>query len=377
MVKLKIPFADLLPPLSTEEFDALKKDIEANGVRDKIIRSEDGEILDGHHRYKIKKSAPTHTIKGSGKWSDEQKQAYVIATGFKRRNLSPDQKRELTTKQKKLCKALREQDAKQWTQQRLASMSGVSRQAVAKWFDGNNATGCNASKPDARVKLNQDAKDDVAVRVDAGESQEQVAADFGVTTRTVRTAVKAKKDKKKKAKARKAATRALPKDKFNLIYADPPWRYEHSKTDSRKIENQYPTLSLEEICKLGIPAIAAKDAILFLWATSPKLAEAMQVIDSWGFEYKTCMVWIKNKIGMGYHVRQKHELLLIATKGSPGVPDEKNRPSSVIQAARGKHSEKPDKVYSLIEKMYPDVKRVELFARRTRRGWDSWGNEVT
>lgn len=161
---------------------------------------------------------------------------------------------------------------------------------------------------------------------------------------------------------------------FDVLYADPPWRYEHVKTDSRAIENQYPTMPLDEICALEPPVL--DDAVLFLWATSPKLAESMQVLDGWGFEYRTCMVWVKDKIGMGYYARQQHELLLIAVRGHIPTPEPSDRPPSVIQAPRTEHSVKPDVFYTLIEAMYPGRRYGEMFARRSRIGWGSWGNQV-
>jgi N6-adenosine-specific RNA methylase IME4 len=163
--------------------------------------------------------------------------------------------------------------------------------------------------------------------------------------------------------------------RFPVLYADPPWRYEHVKTNSRSIENQYPTMELSEICGLKVASIATPDAILFLWATSPKLAEAMKVLEAWGFTYRTCMVWVKNKVGMGYYARQQHELLLIATIGSPPVPPESARPSSVVTRPRGEHSAKPPVFYEIIERMYPELKRIELFCRAPREGWTAWGNQ--
>jgi ParB/RepB/Spo0J family partition protein len=165
-----------------------------------------------------------------------------------------------------------------------------------------------------------------------------------------------------------------PCGEYSVIYADPPWRYEFSETNSREVENQYPTMTLEDIQHLPIPA--AKDCVLFLWATSPKLAEAMTVIDMWGFTYRTCGVWIKPSIGMGYYLRQRHELLLIATLGKPGVPDSSDRFDSVIEAPRSKHSEKPPIVYEMIETMYPHATRIELFCRTPRDGWAVWGRDA-
>lgn len=161
---------------------------------------------------------------------------------------------------------------------------------------------------------------------------------------------------------------------FNLVLADPPWRYEHVKTESRAIENQYPTMGLAEIAALKVPA--ADDCVLFLWATSPKLAEAIGVIAGWGFTYRTCAVWDKEVIGMGYYFRQQHELLLVATRGEPGPPQEDSRLSSVIRSRRGKHSAKPEIVYEILERMYPHAARLELFARNQREGWTSWGNQL-
>jgi len=168
----------------------------------------------------------------------------------------------------------------------------------------------------------------------------------------------------------------LPVGVFNVIYADPPWQYDFSRSPTRAIENQYPTMELEQIKKMPFPAIA-EDAVLLMWATSPKLKDALEVVDAWGFEYKTNMVWVKDKIGMGYYARQQHELLLIAGKGRSVVPKEEDRPPSIIEAPRLEHSSKPPEVRDIIQGMYPNGKAIELFARERLSGyWTSWGNEA-
>lgn len=164
--------------------------------------------------------------------------------------------------------------------------------------------------------------------------------------------------------------------KFSVLYCDPPWEYEHSISKSRDIENQYPTMSLEKICALPIHDISQPDSVLFMWATSPKLLEAMSVISAWGFEYRTCAVWDKEIIGMGYYFRQQHELLLVSVRGNLPLPLPAHRPSSVIKEKRGKHSAKPEIVYKILETMYPDFPKIELFSRLKREGWSSWGNEI-
>jgi len=164
--------------------------------------------------------------------------------------------------------------------------------------------------------------------------------------------------------------------KYNVIYADPPWRYDYSVSTSREIENQYPTMNIEDICNLPVGEIASPDSILFMWGTSPKLAEAMRVIEAWGFTYKTCAVWVKDKIGMGYYFRQQHELLLVATKGNIPAPAPDARVSSVIDGDRTEHSKKPFIVYEIIENMYGDLPKIELFCRNPQPGWDVWGNQA-
>lgn len=166
-------------------------------------------------------------------------------------------------------------------------------------------------------------------------------------------------------------------ERFPIIYGDPPWRYEHVASESRAIENQYPTMALEEICDLKIgDAIATDDAVLFLWATAPKLLEAMRVIEAWGFTYRTNIVWDKEAIGMGYWARIQHELLLIATRGEPPAPPPEARFPSVVRVKRSKkHSQKPELFAERIEQMFPTLPRVELFARAPRAGWTAWGNQ--
>lgn len=161
---------------------------------------------------------------------------------------------------------------------------------------------------------------------------------------------------------------------YPVIYADPPWRYEQSM-DTRAVENHYPTMTLDAICALPVASIATDDAVLFLWATSPKLAEAMRVVEAWGFAYRTKATWVKDSIGMGFWFRQRDETLLVAVRGDMPTPEKPH--DSVIEAPRGKHSKKPAIFYEVIESYYPTLPKIELFARGTPRpGWAAWGNEV-
>ncbi len=169
--------------------------------------------------------------------------------------------------------------------------------------------------------------------------------------------------------------------KYNIIYADPPWRY-LAKNVQGAAENHYPTMSIEELCALPVGELAAQDSVLFLWATFPQLPEALRLIAAWGFTYKSvAFVWLKkNKksdswfYGLGFWTRGNAELCLLATRGRP-----KRQAANIHQfiiSPVGAHSKKPDETRDKIVSLMGDLPRVELFARQVIPGWDVWGNEV-
>lgn len=177
----------------------------------------------------------------------------------------------------------------------------------------------------------------------------------------------------------KLPTPELPKGKYQVIYADPPWQYgqeQHGKEEQETVlESHYPTMPTEDICKLPVTDLVADNAVLFLWTTSPKLFEAKQVIDAWGFDYKSSMIWDKVKHNVGYYVSVRHEFLLICTKGSC-LPDSNKLIDSVQTIERSnRHSEKPERFYEIIEEMYKG-KKIELFSRNKRKNWEVWGNQI-
>jgi N6-adenosine-specific RNA methylase IME4/ParB-like chromosome segregation protein Spo0J len=183
-------------------------------------------------------------------------------------------------------------------------------------------------------------------------------------------------DRREAEREKGAGTTGKP----NLILADPPWKYDFAETDSRQIENQYPTGTVPEIAAYMRKEMLAEDTeqncVLFLWATVAKMTEAFEIIEELGFQYKTCAVWDKEKIGMGYWFRGQHELLLVATRGKFSPPAEENRISSVFREARGKHSAKPECVYQWIEQAFPDACKMEIFQRSPRESWIGKGNEA-
>lgn len=197
-------------------------------------------------------------------------------------------------------------------------------------------------------------------------------------------------------------TPKLPDKKYNIIYADPPWSY-NDKGCNGNAARHYPLMKDADICNLPIKDIAADDCVLFMWATYPKLREALDVIKAWGFTYKTIgFQWVKqNRSGEGYFfglgrwTRGNSEPCLVATKGdalhivldeegtAPCLIATKGKPkrvsasvSQLVFAPLRAHSQKPDEVRDRIVELIGDQPRVELFARSAAEGWDCWGNEA-
>lgn len=183
--------------------------------------------------------------------------------------------------------------------------------------------------------------------------------------------------------------------KYSIIYADPPWPYNNPQSgDPARGGKTYATMTMEEIENLNVQSIAAPDCALFLWATMPKLVEAFEVIEAWGFRYITCaFVWVKlnptgellrkNKdvllrkgvySGLGFWTNGNAELCLFAKQGHP--QREARNVKQIVIAPRGRHSAKPPEVRDRIVRLMGDVPRIELFARELAPGWDSWGDEV-
>lgn len=181
----------------------------------------------------------------------------------------------------------------------------------------------------------------------------------------------------------------FPNKKYQVIYADPPWQFSskqsvisNGKINFKSLENQYPSMSTKEIKELPIKTITDEKCALFLWTTDAHLKEAIAIIESWGFEYRTiAFVWVKRERTWSIcknpapWINKNCEICLLGIKGSPTRKDPKIY--QLIDAKRSKHSKKPDATRIRIEKLFGDVPRIELFARQQHQGWDAWGNQLS
>ena len=347
-----------------EKLKALAETYRNQGVIQPIEVDENYQIITGERRWRAAKIAglkeiPCKIIKGL---SEEEKLERQLIENIHHEPLSDIDKARAI---KKLM------EMKGWSVLRAARNLGIHHKTlqhllalveapepIKKLVEENKLPPTDAGEIAYRLKDKPDKAVEIAKRVARSTSNKR---------KLVRALIKEHKLKEKPLK--------MPEDKFNVIYADPPWKYDFSRDFARSIPSHYPAMDLEELKALGSKIPFADDCVLFLWATSPKLEEAFEVIRAWGFVYKTNFVWVKDKIGMGYYCRNKHEILLVATRGNMSPPPPESRFPSVITAPREEHSKKPEIVYEMIEKMYPDGKYLELFARNKREKWVGWGAE--
>ena len=174
--------------------------------------------------------------------------------------------------------------------------------------------------------------------------------------------------------------------KYNIIYADPPWKYNSRANHKTRFRGgacgHYNLMSMDEIKKVPIPKLADDNCVLFMWCTFPYLDEQIKLFECWGFKYKTLgFSWIKtNKkngkpfFGVGYYAKSNCEVCLMGIKGK--MKPISNKVSSCVISERREHSRKPDEVRNKIVELFGDIPRIELFARQHADGWDCWGNEV-
>jgi N6-adenosine-specific RNA methylase IME4 len=264
-------------------------------------------------------------------------------------------------------------------------LTGV-RELVNWGFDTGNTT------PE-KLRLTVAARQEAAVKLIAGGmSQREAAKVLGVDQKTISNDLRndsSETEEKVLTKADRRAERerelgakqtALPTKKYGVIYADPEWRFEPWSRETgmdRAADNHYPTSCTEVIAARDVPSIAADDCALFLWATTPMLPHALVVMAAWGFDYKSHVVWDKQIAGTGYWFRNRHELLLVGTKGKIPAPAMGEQEHSIISARRGEHSAKPEIFLKMIEVYFPTLPKIELNCRGAPRpGWEAWGNEA-
>jgi N6-adenosine-specific RNA methylase IME4 len=171
----------------------------------------------------------------------------------------------------------------------------------------------------------------------------------------------------KQARELEASAPELPTGPFQVIVADPPWQYETGNS------LPYPTMPIEDIKAMPVREIADENAVLWLWTTNAHLPVAFDVVTAWGFEYKTLLTWVKDRMGTGEWLRGQTEHCLLGARGKPVFLHGSD--GTALEGARREHSRKPEEFYALVERICPGS-RVELFARTQREGWRAFGDQT-
>ena len=376
MIQIKEEFKKLIPALSVEEFKQLEQNCLAEGIREKII-TWNGFIIDGHNRYEIATRWNLEYQTESKRFETENDvREWMINNQFGRRNLSNYQRSVLAlelesvfserAKQRMLSGNPVPKSEQGRTIEKVADVAKVGKDTIAKVkvIEAKATTEVKAQLSTGEVSINQAYQE--IKKEEKKEQQEVKKQEYEQRVETVT---------KNEFKVDIFNT----KEKFRVIYSDPAWSY-NDKQETPQLggaAKHYDTMSVSEICSLPVKEISEKDSVLFLWVTSPLLEDAFTVIKAWGFKYKTSFVWDKVKHNMGHYNSVRHEMLLIATKGSC-TPDNKKLYDSVQSIERNNnHSEKPVEFLNIIDDLYNYGNKLEMFCRDIKKDkWYGWGNEI-
>lgn len=369
-------YCSLFPALQSTDLASLREDVQANGLLEPITIFE-GKILDGRNRAGVcaDLGIEPETVEFHG--DNAAALSFVISKNLNRRHLNESQRALVAERLANI-----ELGANQHTMKEGSANSPIlSQDAAAKKL--------NVSPRSIRTAkaMKQTAAPEVIKAVEDGSLSLNAAAKIAELSEKDQKKVMldARPDQavKKVSRANREAQlaakqKALPSTTFGVIYADPEWKFETFSENGmdRSADNHYPTSDTKTIMARDVASIAADDCVLFLWATAPMLPDALLVMESWGFTYKSQAVWVKDRIGTGYWLRNQHEILLIGTKGAIPAPAPGSQWASVIEAPVAAHSEKPEEAYRLIEEYFPTLPKTELNARNARDGWTAWGLEA-
>lgn len=391
------PLANIFPLIEGDDFEKLVADIREHGLREPITLL-NRQILDGRNRYRAAIAAKVlpesldqltvtqlkhfkhYTPAGGVEPSQEELVAFVLSKNLHRRQLNESQRAMVAANIANM--AAHRPDEKsanlQTSQDVAAKRLNVSTRSVADAVKVKReaAPELRTAVEQGHIAVSIAAKAVTLPPDDQREIAEKARAGQVNAARSV-VKEKARSDKEKDLGDKQ---NALPDKRFGVIVADPEWRFEPYSRETgmdRAADNHYPTSATEIIAARPVASIAADDCVLFLWATVPMLEHALQVLNAWGFSYRSQFVWVKDRLGTGYWNRNQHELLLIGVRGNPPAPSPGTRERSVIEAPVSEHSAKPEIVLEYIEGWYPTLPKIELNRRGPARpGWQAWGNEA-
>jgi N6-adenosine-specific RNA methylase IME4 len=378
------PLAELLPPMQGEELQLLVDDIALRGLRHAIILYQ-GAILDGRSRYlACKKLGIEPLTAASTSNNDETALLEVVSVNYRRGH---------KTESQRAMAAAKVANAPEGRPSVTTAIAVVTQDEAAKLFNVSVDSLQRARAVLAAAQASDPPFLKLASAVERGRVRVSPASNLSAKPLDFQEAVIDKLDADPDLKLTEALRQthkerlpgkiaALPNGQYRVIYADPPWRYNDARNtgDHRQSTgalDHYNDETLEKLKTLDMKSIAAPDCVLFCWATFPLFEDALEVVESWGFTYKTAFVWDKGHGSFGNYHDAEAELLIVATSGSNITPDVDKKEKQIQQFARGKHSAKPDEWRQMIDRLYVLGPRVILFHRGPcPKGWAVWGAEA-
>jgi N6-adenosine-specific RNA methylase IME4/ParB-like chromosome segregation protein Spo0J len=366
----------LIPPLTSEEFKQLERNILEEGIRDPLV-TWNGILVDGHNRYRIAQEYDIDFTTVEKEFADMNDVKIWMATNqLGRRNLSDYVKGELGCIIRDLLKEKGIEEKSKAGGDKKSLLSIVDKSDIKNIDDRHNTQkefaekiGWSTGKVAMFDVVKSKAPEEIKVKLRTGE----------VSINQAYKEIKKEEVETKRKEIRETFEKQdveVKDKKYRIIYADPPWKYGNAMPEYvTEPQDYYLLMNTEDICAMPIKDITEKDAVLFLWSTSPHLPEALEVAKAWGFTYKTTFIWDKIKHNMGHYNSVRHEILLVCTKGAC-TPDVKRLFDSVVSEERTEHSKKPNVFREIIETIYTYGNKIELFARESPEGWDVFGNQT-
>lgn len=414
-MKISEKFKNLIPPLTSEEFNQLEQNCIKDGILESI-KTWQGTIIDGHNRYNIAvKNGLSFETKEINFNNESEVVEWIILLQLGRRNLTESQKSYLrgvryeneklkgTTLNQYTKSAECQNGNQQTTAEKLANEYNVSERTIIRDSEFSKGIDLIASvEPEKRFEILQEtseltkqeiqefakipkqAENEIKKNVIIASEEEinkqiEIKANELVKAKlqTIEAQKEAKKvERKNYIEAQKEAINSgevkLPEGKFEVVVIDPPWNYgrEYDPENSR-VANPYPEMSQDQLLELEIPS--ADNSVIYLWTTHKFLFDAKELLDNWGFDYKATLVWNKEKMGMGAWFRMQCEFCLVGIKGKPLWNNTKWR--DVISEPRREHSRKPEIFYEMINEINAG-RKLDYFSRSNREGWSVYGNDT-
>ena len=349
--------------------------IRSAGIRESLVIKDDGTVISGHKRLHAARElniqqVPVRVVSYNSEI--EEREAFIDYNRYREKTFSQRMTEAKFIEVTEGIKARERQAHGQTAPNKTLGSTlnkaskGRASDAVAKQTGiGGHTTYDKAKEVWGKAQDGeQNAKEQVS-KIDKGET-------------TINGAYTRLRREQKRKQTKDAPD--LPDNKYRVLYADPPWKYsspQHSKKEQvTTLDTHYPSMTISELCELPVADIAAENAVLFMWTTSPMLEECFVVIKAWGFKYKSSFIWDKIKHNVGHYNSVRHEFLLVCTKGSC-TPDNLKLFDSVQSIEKTEHSRKPEEFREIIDTLYTGGRKLELFRRGDApEGWEVWGNEI-